>query len=270
MEEKHYLDLGYRFPEWETTRTAQDQAERLRSADVDSALYGGYQETALFGLDCFRTMNLGRMPIDGYVHIEQVFRQDDRVRIGETLTVKGRVKSVSDHLRGTRVHHVFDFVRPDGTIPVTSEVIGLLPDLERKTGTDSRPLMEKDREDPMAGLLLLEKKTLTPDKVTVFSRDVGNEIHFDPSFAARYGFRAPLAQGLMSAVWMMSALVRDAVPEKVDVFIRFIRPVFWDDGQSLWARPAGEGEKRFDLVRSINTQGKVTAELVVKSLGYAS
>jgi acyl dehydratase len=268
MGEKPYLDVGYKFPEWDVKRTAGDQAERLRSSDVDPALYGEYQETAMSGLDCFRTMNLGGMPIDGYVHIGQRFRQHDRIRLGESLTVKGRVESVGEHPRGTRVHHVYDFTRKDGTIPLTSEVFGLLPYVGKNAGPGERPAREDAPGDETAGLICLEKKTLTPSKVIAFSRDVGNEIHFDPAFAARYGFRAPLAQGLMSAVWMMSPLARKGVPGKLDVFIRFMRPVFWDDIQFLWVREAGERNGTFDLVRSIGPHGKVSAEMIVESITY--
>lgn len=268
MGEKSYLDVGFRFPEWKVTRTAQDQAERLRSSDVDPGLYGEYQETAMSGLDCFRTMNFGGMPIDGYVHIEQRFRQRGRIRLGETLAVRGRVEAVGEHPRGTRVHHVYDFVRKDGTIPLTSEVFGLLPDVAKNAGAGNRPARGDAPGDDTAGLVCLEKKALTPAKVIAFSRDVGNEIHFDPAFAARYGFRAPLAQGLMSAVWMMGALARRGVPERLDVFIRFLRPVFWDDIQFLWARQAGGGKGAFDLLRSIGPQGKVSAEMIVEGIAY--
>jgi acyl dehydratase len=269
MIERPYLEAGYRFPEWEVTRTKEHQAERLRSSDVDPALYGEYQETALSGVDGFRTMTLGGMPIDGYVHTEQRFRQRGRIRLGETLTVRGRVESVGGHPRGTRVHHVYEFVRPDGSVPLVSEIIGLLPDAAMKPGPGGdRSPGKRGGEDPTAGLLLLARKTLTPGTVNVFSRDVGNEIHFDPAYAARYGFRAPLAQGLMSAVWMMSALARRGVPETLDVFIRFIRPVFWDDDQSLWARPAGKGKGDYDVVRSVNPEGKTSAEMTVESVSY--
>jgi acyl dehydratase len=106
---------------------------------------------------------------------------------------------------------------------------------------------------------------VTPDDVRVFSQDVGNEVHFDVEFARQHGFRAPIAQGIMSAVWLISALYsQGAEPSRFFVDIRYLRPVFWDDYASLWVR--GEPDGSIGMVQSRNEDGKVTADMTVLSI----
>ena len=103
-------------------------------------------------------------------------------------------------------------------------------------------------------------EVLSRGQVRVFSGDVGNQIHFDPAFAARLGYRAPLAQGLMTMLWMVGRLAEEtglSVP--LAVTARFRRPVFWDDRMVLAGRRDASG--RLIRLETRNTDGRITAEL---------
>jgi len=257
---------GFKFPERPVTRTREYQDSRLQACGVDPALYGDQAAAGLFGQDCFKAMRDAGHQVDGLVQIEQRFRQIQPVAIGEPLTQRGWIEAYEEVERGHRLHRTFEFVRRDGTVALVADVIGLVPDKEKWAAAKAKA-GERKPVDPREGFEQVSTKTMTPEDVTLFSSDVGNLIHFEPEFAAGLGYRAPLAQGLQTMVWMMGRLTEDGPPVSFEVSALFRRPVFWDDAASLWQH---KGENGFiDRLRALDGDGKLTTELNVASISYA-
>lgn len=244
------------------------QAERLKAAGVDPSLYGGMAETGLYGLDCFDSMVDAGLDIDGYVFLGQKYRLIRQPALGEQLQIDGYVRDLAETARGPVASEIYRFADADGHVCVESELTGLLA-LPEGVVAEGAPALRRRAAQPADGWTLIQEKQVTPDDVRIFSQDVGNEVHFDVEFARRHGFRAPIAQGIMSAVWLLSALYRDDVqPERFLVDIRYLRPVFWDDFASLWVRRDDEGA--IAMVQARNEEGKATADLTVLSLSAKS
>jgi acyl dehydratase len=259
MREGPSLVPGFRFPDRAVALRAPYQGERLIASGVDPDLWGGMCEPVLWALEGFRSMTAVGQDIDGYVHVEQRLIQAVPVPLGETVTFRGETVALDPVPRGRHLVQRFEVVRADGEVALVAEHVGLLPDPTRMGGGAGRPA-----ETAGAALEVLAEKTLTPDQVRVFSGDVGNEIHFDPEFAARYGYRAPLAQGLMTMLWMLGRLAADqGAPAAVNVVARFRRPVFWDDAMILLGRRGDDG--RLGYLETRNLAGRPTAGLDIRS-----
>lgn len=258
MQENASLEPGFEFPERPIVRAAADQARWLAAAGVDPAVWGGIAEPTLWGNDGFRGMKLVRQQPNGYVHLEQLMEVAEAVPLGEAVRFRGTTVAVEPVRKGRRVTQRFEVVRPGGTVAVTLTHIGLLPDpaaLAERGGTGCVS-PEPEPLDPIA------EQAMTPDRVTTFSREVGNLIHFDPAFARGLGFRAPLAQGLQTMTWMVGAL---GPVRPLALRCRFRRPVFWDEAMTLAGRRGGDG--RLVYLETRNPAGKATAQLEVQSRG---
>jgi acyl dehydratase len=255
------------FPERIAQRTAEYQERKLRACGVDPTLYGNTAEVGLFGQDCFKAMTAASVVLDGMVHMAQRLVLHQPAMIVEPLVQRGWIASDEADPRGRRIVQKFEFVRADGDIAVTAEMFRLKPE-PTKMGV-SRGTRRKD-EDPREGFTLLNDKTMRPEDVMAFSEDVGNLIHFEPGFARRYGYRAPISQGIQTMIWMMGALARDRAPRTFDVIAQFLRPVHWDDTVTLWGIPKNGGLDTDgpNSLRAINAEGKLTAELRVDALTY--
>lgn len=255
MREGPSFEPGFRFPDRRVAIDAGYQRERLTASGVDPGVWGDVADPVLWALEGFRSMTAAGQDIDGYVHVEQRLRMAVPVPLGEPVTFRGVTAALDPAPRGRHLVQRFEAVRDDGMVAVVAEHVGLLPDPARMGGGAAAAAAA-----PADGLEVLARKRLTPDQVRVFSGDVGNEIHFDPAFAARYGYRAPLAQGLMTMLWMLAQLAREAGPAPLQVTARFRRPVFWDEEMLLLGR---RGRGGLDRMETRNADGKVTAELAV-------
>jgi len=257
------FEPGFRFPERRIVRSAGYQAERLTASGVDPEVWGDVAEPVLWALEGFRSMTDADQDIDGYVHVEQRLRQVEPVPVGEPVTFRGMTVALDPVPRGRHLVQCFEVVRNDGTVAVVAEHVGLMPDPAKMGGGGSAGAVTA----PVPMERLVEKR-LTPDQVRVFSGDVGNEIHFDPAFAARYGYRAPLAQGLMTMLWMVGRLALETgARAPLDVVARFRRPVFWDDPMVMLGRRDAAG--RLVRLETRNEAGRMTAELEVGDEGSA-
>lgn len=263
-----WLAPGASFAERALHHDAAYQAPRLRAAGLQPERYDAVSEAGLFGLDCFDSMSLAGLDIDGYVFLAQSYRQIAPLALGETVRISGHVRHRETMRRGVLVDEIYRFTDGNGRVLIETELTGLLADAlgaAEPAGRPDAPTLPRRSELGRYGWELLAEKQVTPDDVRVFSQDVGNEIHFDADFAARYGFRAPLAQGIMSAVWLLSALVDETgtPPPAFHAELRYLRPVFWDAAATLWIRRAPDGS--VSAVESRNEEGKVTADLVLRS-----
>ncbi|MDT3679257.1 MAG: hypothetical protein ROZ64_10540 [Burkholderiaceae bacterium] len=224
---------------------------------------------ALFGLDCFEAMVAEGLDIDGYVFLSQVFRSIVPVLLDEPLTLTGHVRSLAEVNKGHLVTEAFHFTNARDEVCIETELRGLLTDDPGLRGVDRShaPRIPEQERLPDVRWTHLRDKQLTPQKVRVFSQDIGNLIHFDEDYARSHGFRAPLAQGVMSAVWLLSTLVEERVPTSFEVEFRYLRPVFWDSPASLWVHRASDGTIR--MAQSRNDEGKPTADMIVHAVSFA-
>lgn len=254
------------FPERTASRDRDYQERKLRACGVDPALYGDSVETGLFGQDCFKAMTAGGVVLDGMVHMAQRFELLAPARLGEALSQRGWIASDEPDPRGHRIVQVFEFRAPDGAISARAEMYRLKPDPEKMGASRGT---RRSVEDPTTNMRQIGAKTMRPQDVTAFSEDVGNLIHFDPDFAGRYGYRAPISQGIQTMIWMMGALAERAYPRRFDVTARFARPIHWDDAVTLWRDGETTAETHAPrLLRAINAEGKLAAELRVDHIDY--
>lgn len=249
------LEPGFVFPERPILRDAGDQSRWLLAAGVDPAVWSGAAEPTLWGNDGFRGMKIVRQQPNGYVHLEQVMVVTASVALGESVRFRGVTAAVEPVRKGRRVTQRFEVVRTDGTVAATLTHVGLLPDpaamAERGEGAP--------RGDEIDGLEAIAEQRMTPERVTGFSREVGNLIHFDAAFAQSLGYREPIAQGLQTMTWMVGE-IGPTLP--LSVRCRFRRPVFWDDGMRLLGERGAGG--RWRRLVTVNDAGKTTAELLVE------
>lgn len=254
---------GSLYQPMQITHDAAYQAQRLGAADVDPELFGDWCEPGLFGLDCFTAMVTAGHDIDGYVFVGQTCRQIRPIRLGEAVILSGYVRECRPVRGGVCVVDVFRVSNASGAVCWESELTGFLVNEAARlaAGDVDARLVKRDAVSAPVWQSVQEK-VLTPQKVRDFSEDVGNLIHFDEAFARQHGFRAPLAQGVMSATWLLSTLYREAMPDSFDVDLRYMRPVFWDSPASLWS--ARNSDAHLVAAQSRDENGKPTADLMVR------
>lgn len=248
------IPAGYRFPDFQVAVDRARQNAYHRAADVDTDRFGGHADVSIFAQDTSIAAGRAGLPKDGRIHTRHRIQQTAPIAIGDILTLRGRVEPFGQSPRGRVLHCAFDFIAADDSVPLTMQADYLLPAGSTPPPT-SRPTAT---EDPRAGLTTVGACQLTPAKVTAYSREAGNRIHFDPAFAAERGFRAPLAQGLMQVTAVMGAIVERGAPSALDLELQFRRPLFWDDRFEVLADP----ERR--LFRCIGPSGKPSGEAVLR------
>lgn len=223
------MEAGRRFASTRVTVEAATQARCLAAVGLDPASFGAQAAPAMLGNEAYRALRAAGVSIDGWLETDVHFDQAAPARLGEPLSLEFHVAEGEPHPRGWRLRLVFAFARPHAA-PLLRFAVGAIQSEPREAparGTESA-------EDPRAGLQRAASVQLTPRKVLDFSSYVGNEIHLDPAFARRQGFRAPVAQGLMTTALMTGALQAARPYRRLDARVRYLRPVFWDDAVELW------------------------------------
>jgi acyl dehydratase len=255
---------GLAFPEWDCVITREQQAEKLAYCGLDPALHGDRVDITQLAYAAVLSARRAGISINGRVHMSQAFDLASPVLLGEPLRVRGEVVAVTPDRRGAIEESRFDFVRPDGSIPLSTRRRSLVLDpsigAERKTDGKPRP-----PQDPREGKTLLARHRLVPGKVAAYSIDADNLIHSDPDTARRFGFRAPIAAGLMAVHFMMAALSRPSPPGRLRMTVHFRRPMFWDDALEVW------GNLRSNSITAlavVNADGKATSDGIVEAISY--
>jgi hypothetical protein len=229
--------VGMALQDWPTVVTAERQASYHRAAELPEGLFGDFVDLSILANDTIlATSYLKTEAVDG-LHAGQRMRQVEPVRLDEPLTLKGRIGSIRETAKGNIVTYAFDFQRPDGSVPVTGELISFQ--------VDPAAMRKKGAGKPVAadatGFVKVGHKVLRPELVGGYSFEFpGYLVHFDPEEAAAVGLRAPVAQGLMSLTWMMEAVARDGVPKAVNIAADFRSPIFWDDSIDVFSRGGDE------------------------------
>ncbi|MCH9670198.1 MAG: hypothetical protein K0U93_02005 [Gammaproteobacteria bacterium] len=228
------LNVGFEYPQWEVRALAADQAEKLACCDIDPATYGNRADITYFAHESIMATKHAGITINGSVHMEQTFELRQPVYLGEPLIIRGSVIGVEPDPRGHRIRSQFDFVRPDGTVPLSTERMSLRIDPDAGT-TGPVGSSQTITEPRLAELVRVGEKQLHPERVAKFSLDAENLIHSEPEVAKAFGFRAPIAGGLMAVRFMMEALSASGPPDEIRMVVRFRRPMFWDERLDLFA-----------------------------------
>ena len=260
------LNVGFKYPQWEVRVTQQEQEEKLRCCDVLPDVYGDRADISYFAHESIMAAKHAGITVNGSVHMEQVFDLREPIYLNEPLTIVGEVIAVEPDPRGHRVRSRFDFRRSDGSIPLSTERMSLRIDPHSHI---KGPLGNAPRvEEPDAGILVhIGTKQLVPEKVAQFNEDAENLIHSDPEVAKAFGFRAPIAGGLMAVRFMMEALVRFGPIDELLMTVRFRRPMFWDEVLDLYA---DRNDRSLSCLIFRNHSGKVANMARIDHLGVSA
>lgn len=255
---------GLSFPPMDCTITRKTQAKKLACCGIDPALFGDRLDITHLAYAAILAVGNAGISINGRVHMTQHFNMRSPILLEEPLTVEGEVLSVTQAPRGRIEESKFDFRRPDGSIPLVSRRGSILLDPSAKA--DRKPATARPLENPRAGLDLIARHQLVPEKVAAYSDEAENLIHSDPETAKRFGYRAPIAAGLMAVHFMMAALCNPSPPNQSKMAVRFRRPMFWDEALEVWGRRNPDGTVA--ALSVINPEGKVANDCVVEDVVY--
>jgi len=262
----HKAPEGTALPGFRTAVDAARQARYHASCEVDTAAFAGLADVTILAQDNSRSTTRAGLPNDGRVHTRHVIRQRQPIGLGEDLAITGRIGPYRDIRRGRLLICLFAFLRGDGEVPLEMETEYLLPFAAPPPSDPGRSTPQAGRgpSEEAAEMITAAELALTPDRVRAYSDEVGNRIHFDPAFARAQGYRAPLAQGLMQLTCMYGALVGTlGPPVELDLEVRFLRPVFWDDRLQVRHSP---DHRRF---RCSTPDGRTTSEMTLARLRFA-
>jgi len=228
------LEEGVLLKPWHAVVTAERQRRYHDAAEVPRGLFGDTVDLSILANDTILAMRyLKKTPMDG-LHAGQRMQQLAPVRIGEPLTVRGRVRALRETAKGWFQHTAFVFEDESGATKVTGELTYFRVKPEAKVAPAA-----VDTAFVREGWASVARITLTPQRVAEYSHEFPTyRVHFDPQVAATAGLRVPVAQGLMSFTWMMRSVAEGGLPERFALSATFRRPVFWDETVEVLRRGA--------------------------------
>lgn len=262
------FEPGFVYPAWDCVIAPEQQAEKLALCGLDPSWPGERVDLTLLAYAVLTSVRKAGISINGRVHMSQHFDMREPLMLGETLHVTGAVAAVTPARRGRIEESRFDFARPDGSVPLSTRRRSLV--LDPSVGAARKPATAKPsaQTDPRDGMIRLARHQLVPENVAAYSEDAENLIHSDPATAKHFGFRAPIAAGLMAVHYLMAALARPTFPDRLRMTVNFRRPMFWDDALEIWGRHAPGDNDRIAALTVVNPEGKAAVECVIEEIGY--
>ncbi len=203
------------------------QAEKLHAAGLEPSVFGDTVDPSFFiGIGIQAGIRSG-ISAEGNVNMVQRLIQSRPVRLGEILTVRGRIEWVREVPRGHTVETSVTFEDASGIVVIDASRMSLRPDpdLGTRRGAGERP--PPVVPNPALAHVLGEHR-LTPERVKSYSME-GNSIHYEEEAARRAGFRAPMIGGGMGVHFLAALLWSRGTPRALDLSIYFRRPIFWDE-----------------------------------------
>ncbi len=242
------------------TVTAEEQQRLLGFCGIEPAVFGGNMDPAGFITLAIREGVRNGIHANGTVNLAQNLRLHRPMRLGENLTVSGRILDVEEVPRGRVASSETWFSGADGERALTSSRRSLRPG---PAMASARGVGEKSAlfVTALEQLQAVNQFTLTPEAVVAYT-GLTNPIHFDPEVAKRSGFRAPITGGTQCARFLTAEIWRRFKPKTLDLDIAFRRPLFWDDTFSVMVDERDGEWKAICLVKD----GKVTSEARINQL----
>jgi len=256
------LDLNFEYPIYAVCVDPQLQNAKLACCDIGPDVFGDYVDITHYAMETILAAKRGGASINGSVHVTQYFEQRAPIKLGERITLKGEVTKVEDVSKGNLVTSRFEAMRPDGDIPLILERTSLRVDASR---ANARASTQQPLPAEAPRLTELRRLPLQPEKVAKYSAEGDNLIHSDPEVAQQFGFRTPIAAGLMAVRFMMAHLWRSGPVHTLQMSVRFRRPMFWDE--ELVLSGAGANNENLSMIRA--SDGKVANEAHIQSITYS-
>lgn len=239
--------VGFVFPEREVEVTQDRQRRKLECCGVDPDLWGATADPSFFAFFTIMAQRWTGRSINGNVHMTQIYRLSAPLQLDRPLAMTGEVTKVDPHPRGEIVYADFAFTGSDGATPLKASRSSLNP------GDGDPNARRPSREPPvLSAMQEIGVTDLEPERVAAFSDEAENLIHSDPATAEKFGFRAPIAGGLMASHIILGGLTAEAGKGPIkglDAEIMFLRPMFWDERLRLFATELNDaGPRRLALV----------------------
>ena len=254
---------GFAYKDIDLTITTALQAERLDCCQIDPDIYGGFVDFTHFCNEAILAATKSGLSINGNVHTTDRIVANARIPLDQSLVMSGSVTKMEPVARGTLITSEFTFTLPDGSVPLKTirSSTRLNPDGAKTPGISTPVRAEPD----LSQYWTVATCAFAPDRVTRYSSEGRNAIHYDPEVARQFGFRAPIAGGLMGVRSLMASICQsDGPPATVDVAIRFRRPMFWDESLDVMHRTNADGVVTHMAL--INGAGKIAVEADVAGL----
>lgn len=228
------VEEGFRFPTLQVSVSAERQHRHHWACDVPDGVFGGRADPSIFGQDTALAAVKAGLPLDGRIHLRCLIRQRRPIALDERLTLDGRALPFGPSPRGRLLNAAFTFRDKAGAAPLEIEMRYLLP------GPPTGDWAPREAQPQASAFAEIATMALSPEKVTSYSKEPGNLIHFDVAFAKRAGYRAPLAQGQMQVTAVLGALAaKGRLRDAFTLASSFLRPLHWDDRASVQADAAG-------------------------------
>lgn len=273
MTQWHKPVSGFQYQTHTLELSAQTQVERLTACRIDPAIFDDDVGPAFFiGLSIHAGIGSG-ISAEGNINMLQRLIQHRPAKLGEMLTVKGEIKSVTAVPRGQRVETDVRFEDTAGERVIGCPRTSLRPQAQtnanRGAGDKPRPVV-----DDLAVLRLVEIYQLTPERVKSYSVE-GNSIHYEQAAAEQAGFRAPLIGGGMGVHYLTAQMWQVSRPKSFAASIYFRRPIFWDEAVQVGVIVEGDGWMGMSLLKlpmagtAASQPAKVGTELSLASYQLA-
>lgn len=252
---------GFEYQARAMTVEAAEQNRLNALCDIGPEVFGEDMDPSGFISLAIQEGVRNRIHANGTVNMAQRIAMHRPMRLGEALTVRGRILEVQEVPRGRVATSETWYEGADGLRALTSGRSSLRPDAAiaaTARGAGEKPAVIV--ADP-AALRRVAGYTLTPAAVSAYSGP-HNPIHFDPEAARRGGFRAPIIGGGQGVRFLTAEIWKRGRPQALDMEINFRRPIFWDDAVAVLVQETGGVWTAMCLVRD----GKVCTEARISHL----
>lgn len=232
--------------------TAAEQGRRLRLCGLDPDIYGALVDPSAYTALAIQEAARDGASLPMGVHAGQRLTVRRFPTLGEPLRLTGSVSEPAKIDRGEMIRFAARLEDDRGELVVESTEDLLIPAPSPAPKPKSAPSVAAEPAGFESGIVQFE-----PTQTAEYcGRDV-NPIHFDPAAAASAGFRAPIIGGEQGVRHIMALIRRSRRPEVIDVSLRFLRPLFWDDRCTLLVEASGDHWNCVSLAK----QGKKATEV---------
>ena len=235
------LPVGHVYTMRPVSIDRDQQLAKLAASGIDPDVHGNRLDLTFLGLPILDALTERGVPLQGQVHVYQRFIQQAPITLDAKLFMRGEITTIEKVAKGEVVRWVFEFSDDTGRKLVTIDRAGLRPLQKggeaKSTGGGNGGGGATDflapPDENQAGFGEFWQRTLVPEEVAKYSSDGRNKIHSDPEIARQFGFRAPIAAGLMGVHYYLEAMARHGARDALDIEIWFKRPMFWDETLTL-------------------------------------